>query len=165
MLNKFIIPAALLATVVIAGIFALMPVEKASTVHGSLTSTTTGQERLIHVSFNTTLAEAQRADADNVPVIAAESGSTIVVRNFILQATPSEPGPSGGVTNWECGLTDGTNSLLTTNASRLSPINGTSISGLASGEGLYIQVDPRTNAPAAVSGACSLYVVVDSVDG
>jgi len=39
-LNKFTIPVILVATVLVAGIFAFMPVEKASTVHTTLQSST-----------------------------------------------------------------------------------------------------------------------------
>ena len=35
-MNKFLIPTILTATVLIAGIFALMPIEKATTVHGTI---------------------------------------------------------------------------------------------------------------------------------
>ena len=55
LLNKILIPAALLATVVIAGIFAFMPVEKASTVHGNLATSTS----------ITTLSDSVVSEADN----------------------------------------------------------------------------------------------------
>jgi len=50
-MKKIVIPAILLATVLVAGMFALMPVEKASTVHTTITADTQAnfddQERLI----------------------------------------------------------------------------------------------------------------------
>ena len=40
-MNKIVIPAILAATVLVAGMFALMPVQKASTVHTSITAAVT----------------------------------------------------------------------------------------------------------------------------
>ena len=37
-MNKIVIPAILAATVLVAGVFAMMPVQKASTIHSSLSS-------------------------------------------------------------------------------------------------------------------------------
>ena len=37
-MNKIVIPAILAATVLVAGMFAMMPVQKASTVHTSITA-------------------------------------------------------------------------------------------------------------------------------
>ena len=65
LLNRFMIPAILLAVVMVAGVFAFMPVEKASTVHSTLASSTTqtnnealvdseldGQDRVINFYYN-----------------------------------------------------------------------------------------------------------------
>ena len=40
-MNKYVIPAILAATVLVAGMFALMPVQKASTVHTAITAAVT----------------------------------------------------------------------------------------------------------------------------
>jgi len=48
-LNKLAIPAILLATVMVAGIFAFMPVEQASTVHGDITGS---QIQFAHDDFD-----------------------------------------------------------------------------------------------------------------
>lgn len=162
MLNKILIPAALVATVVIAGIFAFMPVEKASTVHGTLTSNTNNQDRTIYFTTNMTFGVAGRADANNLLLIPAGTNA-ISIAAFTLAAIPTQ---GTADTQWECGLTDGTNSLLTRNASKGSPINGTTIAGLGGGEGLYLQVDTKDLTLARdTSGVCTLYAVIDSYDG
>ena len=56
-MNKFTIPAILVVTVLVAGIFAFMPVEKATTVHTTITadlgSNIDKQDRLLSYYFST----------------------------------------------------------------------------------------------------------------
>ena len=90
MLNKFLIPATLLATVVIAGIFAFMPVEKASTVHSTLATTSSintlsdtvnANNRAITFYFNMThgtrTGSCSTSCGNNMTIILSEPGKTI----------------------------------------------------------------------------------------
>jgi len=55
-MNKLLIPAILAAIVVVAGIFAFMPIEKASTVHttitGQLVTTNTADDQVMTAAIN-----------------------------------------------------------------------------------------------------------------
>jgi len=107
MLNKILIPAALLVTVIIAGIFAFMPVEKASTVHGNLAtsaSVTTltsnveseadGQNRAITFYVNLTHGTT-RPGGNNVSIVLSEPGKTFT-GYAILSAIPNSNGTYSG---------------------------------------------------------------------
>jgi len=52
-MNKFLIPAILVATVMVAGIFAFMPIEKASTVHGTILLNAGGSSAILTKSVTT----------------------------------------------------------------------------------------------------------------
>lgn len=85
MLNKILIPAALVATVIIAGIFAFMPVEKAGTVHSTLATTSsistlsdtvTSNNRAITFYFNMTHGSG-RPGGNNMTIVLSEPGKTL----------------------------------------------------------------------------------------
>jgi len=71
-MNKFLIPTILAATILVAGIFALAPMEKASTVH----TTITGQIATVSFGDNVNL---ETANAD-IEIIA---GSATVKKGFV----------------------------------------------------------------------------------
>ena len=73
-MNKLTIPAILVATVMVAGIFAFMPVEKASTVHTTITASTAD---IIQVVGTCSAADVS-ADCDLTVDIAATTPFTIL---------------------------------------------------------------------------------------
>jgi len=79
LLNKFLIPAILVAVVMVAGVFAFMPVEKASTVHGTLA---TGSA----LTTQTTLISTQ-----------ADNQQRAISFSFNMSHNPN---PDGGTTEW-----------------------------------------------------------------
>ncbi|MBM3910622.1 MAG: hypothetical protein FJ356_03125 [Thaumarchaeota archaeon] len=167
MLNKFLIPAALVATVVIAGIFAFMPVEKASTVHGTLatsasitslgsdvTSEVDNQNRAISFYLNMSHPN-NRPGGNNVTVVLSEPGKTFT-GYAMLTAIPNNGTGNDVVRTMNCGLQttgeDGTRNKLGLNATagmsnftRFSAANGlTANEGIAvvlsNGSGTYNMV-------------------------
>jgi len=71
-MNKLTIPAILVATVMVAGIFAFMPIEKASTVH------TTIQNTIGTTTGNNIAVSALTAGTDQT-LVTASTGSTIAL--------------------------------------------------------------------------------------
>jgi len=181
MLNKFLIPAALVATVIIAGIFAFMPVEKASTVHGTLSTATgltdardnininvdnemDGQDRAIFVSLNM----SRTADKGIHTIIPAKSGKTIS-GNYILSVIPnnhtssytSGAGHGFGASTFSCGLVDGQGNVLSVpNASKGISASGTLAP--AAGRGVAVQYAGSTS---NVGGVCNVMIYIDSITG
>ena len=163
MLNKFLIPAALVATVVIAGIFAFMPVEKASTVHGSLATSamqTTintnvddeadGQDRAISFYYNmshlTQDASATNGLRANVTIILGQTGVTYTgyaSLTAISNNATSGQGATIKLHKINCGFEttgqDGTRDRLAGNATAgLSNFTRFPSSLLTSGEGISV---------------------------
>jgi len=176
MLNKFLIPAALLATVVIAGIFAFMPVEKASTVHGTLATTTSQTTNTNTITTNTdaeldaldrsitvSLNMSRTADSGIHTIIPAKSGKTIS-GSYILSVIPNNQTTVGGMgvaTTFSCGLVDGQGNVLSaTNASKGISANGTLAP--TAGRAVAVQYD-RLNSN--VGGVCNVYLFLDSNAG
>ena len=183
MLNKFLIPAALLATVVIAGIFAFMPVEKASTVHGTLATsasqTTTDTnvdaeldalDRTIFLSMNM----SRDGNKGIYTIIPASAGKTIS-GSYILSVTANNHTSYSvnvgtvagahsvgfGATSFSCGLVDGQGNVLSaTNASKGISANGTLAP--TAGRAVAVQYD-RLNSN--VGGVCNVSLFLDSNAG
>lgn len=172
MLNKFLIPAVLVATVVIAGIFAFMPVEKASTVHGSITTgqTTTdtnvdaemdAQDRTFTLSMNM----SRDGSIGIYPMIPAKAGKTIS-GSYIIAVIPNNHTSGnaqsfGATTTFSCGLVDGQGNILSVpNGSRNVPGNGTLAP--TAGRSVSVQYD-RTNSN--TGGVCNVYLFIDSISG
>ena len=184
MLNKIIIPAALVATVVIAGIFAFMPVEKASTVHGSLatsasittlsntvTSEADDQNRAIDFYFNLTHTNTKGPGGKNATIVLAEEGKTFTGYATIT-AIPNNGTCSsvvGGCASYKymnCGLqttgSDGTKNKLglnatggMTNSSRLGASNGLTVT-----EGIEVILANATGAN--FTGVCAGTLILTS---
>jgi hypothetical protein len=164
MLNKFLIPAVLVATVVIAGIFAFMPVEKASTVHGTIDANVDSEldalDRTIFLSMNM----SRDGTKGIFTVIPAKAGKTIS-GSYILSVTPnnhtssysSGAGHGFGSPTFSCGLVDGQGNILSaTNASKGVSANGTLAP--TTGRAVSVQYD-RTNSN--VGGVCNVYLFLD----
>ena len=66
-MNKIVIPAILAVTILLAGIFAFMPVEDASTVHTTIASNIDKQDRVISYHFMT--GTTALADSDNAAML------------------------------------------------------------------------------------------------
>lgn len=180
-LNKFLIPAALIATVIIAGIFAFMPVEKASTVHGtlatasSLTSTTAdeadNQNRAIDFYYNMS-HRTGLPGGNNVTIVLGESGKTFTGYATLtaIANVNQTAGTSSVITNrLNCGLQttgeDGTVNKLginatggMTNFTRFSAANG-----LTANEGIAVVLANKSGiAGAGITGVCAGTIVLTS---
>lgn len=188
MLNKILIPAALLATVIIAGIFAFMPVEKASTVHSTLatsssittlsdsvTSEADNQNRAITFYVNLTHGTS-RPGGNNVSIVLSEPGKTFT-GYAILTAIPNSnstgvaqgQGNNLGSTSakMNCGLQttgeDGTANKLGINATA-GTSNFTRFSaanGLTANEGIAVVLVNQTIA-GKIGGVCAGTIVLTS---
>lgn len=170
-LNKVLIPAALIATVVIAGIFAFMPVEKASTVHGSLASNINEADRAVSFSMNQTWLAAARSTG--IVVVPAQTGVTYS-GTYAISATANnqtDANTDGAHSAFECGLGDGNGQQVsgTTAAGNATgdgaPASGT-LSNLGSGEGIRLAIDTAEfNAATAFGGVCQVVIFLDSDSG
>src|SRR3989344_6050771 len=182
MLNKIIIPAALVATIVIAGIFAFMPVEKASTVHGTLATSTSqattdtnvdaeldALDRGIYFEVNDTAHTI--AETITYPLIPAKTGKTLTG-----DAVLTSIGNTGIVTAaiHECGLvtinTAGVpQETLTGATSGTHPFGnatkGNSTAGrlsssiLSASEGIGVQLEGTCQ---TLEGMCTVTIFLDS---
>lgn len=169
MLNKFLIPAALTATVIIAGIFAFMPVEKASTVHGTLASTTqlNGLDRAVYFSVNQTYATAAHT-ASGFIIIPAQAGVTYT-GTYLLTAIPDNATASGGKGDrsaFACGLVDGNGQAVSgTNATGGTPA-AAALANLGANEAIRVQIDtaPFTGST-AYGGICQGTIFIQSGNG
>ena len=183
MLNKFLIPAALIATVVIAGIFAFMPIEKASTVHGTLATsasqTTTDTnvdaeldalDRAMTFNINTT---AFNVDTNpTYPLIPAKTGKALT-GHAVLTSVGNQNGATLGL--HECGLVSINSAgvaqdALTGNAGKkfMNATRGNSTAGvldtslLTAGEGIGVQ---REGTGGTQRGVCIVTIFLDSNSG
>ena len=144
-------PILLAGIIMIAGIFAFMPVEQASTVHTTIATDIDNQNRAFTFAVN--MSEA----AGQLQLIKGESGQTIT-GTFVLSSTPSSINDAGGASGTlECGLTDGgTGKVSATNSSETAPSAG-DLAALASGEGISMQVPG-----AGGNGVCQATIIIDT---
>ena len=169
MLNKILIPAALIATVIVAGIFAFMPVEKASTVHGTLATTSqlNGLDRGVYFRINQTYTTAAQT-ASGFIIIPAQSGVTYT-GTYLLAAIPNNKtasGMDGAHSAFECGLVDGNGQAVSgTNATGASPAAGT-LANLGANEAIRVQVNTAVFATTtAFGGVCEGTIFLQSGNG
>ena len=185
MLNKFLIPAALVAIVVIAGIFAFMPVEKASTVHGTL-ATATGQtttdtnvdaeldalDRVVTAEINSTAVVLTKGLT--YVIIPAKAGKTLT-GSAVLTSTGNNALAGGA---HECGLvttavggvvatgsltgnTGGTHPFLNaTRGNSTAGVLSTAILGASEGIGVQVEGTGQT-----LGGTCRVTIFLDSNSG
>jgi len=90
-LNKIAIPAILVATVMVAGMFAFMPVEQASTVHTTGTITTANDADIAAILADTdgtlilqVISAATTFDVDTNDEIRVDCDTTFIVNGLIL---------------------------------------------------------------------------------
>lgn len=81
-MSKLTIPAILVATIMVAGIFAFMPVEQASTVHDSISAATVGVG-----CISDTLTVAGVIDNDQVIFTFSNEGAPIFITSLSGQGT------------------------------------------------------------------------------
>ena len=165
MSNKFILPIILASIMVVAGVVAFMPVEKAATVHSTLSAGTDGQNRAMYFSFNQSYATA--GTSLGTTIIPAETGQ-LLSGSFILSATPTNStAAGGGVRALSCGLTDTSGSAgnfgedAGTNATTGNPQSGT-LGNLNTGEGLNMQIETSSSDG---GGICEATIIIDSFGG
>ena len=92
-MSKLTIPAILVATIMVAGIFAFMPVEQASTVHDSITAAAVGL-----ACVTETLTVAGEIDNDEVIFTFSNEGAPIFITSLSGQVT------TGGAANEAFGI-------------------------------------------------------------
>ena len=170
-LNKILIPATLVAVAVVAGIFAFMPIEKASTVHSSLTSTIdseiNAQDRFVYFSKNFTTF-----DQDSTPgttILKIDSGETVTVYAVVTATRNSAfaAGGNGGIL--ECGVVSGSNDITTnaTHGTAATSNGGTSVrnGSLTITNGADIMFGSSGGAASTIGGICALMLQIDSGNG
>jgi len=179
MLNKILIPIALLATVVIAGTFAFMPVEKASTVHStlatsssitSLSDTVTSNNRAIDFYFNMTHAyQTSLNGGKNITIVRSEPGKTFT-GYATLTAIPNNATTGNRVLqSMNCGLQttgeDGVKNKLGINATA-GMTNFTKFStanGLTANEGIEVVLANGTGT--FTTGVCAGTIILTNWGG
>jgi len=142
-MNKFTIPAILVVTVLVAGIFAFMPVEKASTVHTTLqsaSSATSAHNLLQTISASNTHDDAQLNNikstfqtdlSANATASCGTSGGAFLVYYTFYNRTIVQPSTSENAITG-LGISNSTGTTIDT-AVALSLGNHTSVSGVVGG--------------------------------
>lgn len=148
-MNKLVIPTILVSITLIAGIFAFMPVEKASTVHTTIATNIDDQNRAMTFAVNMT-------SGDLLVLIPGETDVTFS-GSYVLSSLPNDNG--NGVL--ECGLTDGGSGKVSATNSTETAAASAGLSALDSGDGISLQVKVQTGA----SGVCQVTIVLDSAGG
>ena len=161
MLNNFIIPAVLASIVVIAGIFAFMPIEKVTTVHSTIvqtsdiTSNVRGIDRYVHWEINFTNNAKQR-----VTLIPASSGT--ITGFAVLTAEPNHQFYGTAEKVFRCGLSTTNNERLGINATQGNSTSLALSAVLSANEGIVVEAVNSTN---TVPGICSVTLIIDSSTG
>jgi len=148
-MNKLVIPTILVSITLVAGIFAFMPVEKASTVHTTIATNIDDQNRAMTFAVNMT-------SGDLLVLIPSETGVTLS-GSYVLSSLPA--GGSLGVL--ECGLTDGVSGKVSATNSTETAAAAGSLDELGDAEGISLQVLVETGA----TGVCQVTIVLDSAGG
>jgi len=79
-MNKFAIPTILVATVMVAGMFAFMPVEQASTVHGTISGGTSTGETTANTNIETTQTQiSEVVRGSQVTLTGSGSDDTVTI--------------------------------------------------------------------------------------
>jgi len=148
-MNKLVIPTILVSITLVAGIFAFMPVEKASTVHTTIATNIDDQNRAMTFAVNMT-------SGDKLELIPGEAGVTFS-GSYVLSSLPAD----NGVAVLECGLTDGGTGKLGTNSTETAAAAVATITNLGEAEGITLQVLVEAGA----TGVCQVTIVLDSAGG
>ena len=163
--NKTIlIPAVLSAIVVIAGIFAFMPIEKVTTVHGTLPTSTTlttetqgiDQFAVYRINFTNNYKQL-------VTLIPASSGT--ITGHATISAIANKMNSSGqpGIERqFQCGLSTTNNEQLGINATQGNSTSLALSAVLSANEGIVVEAVNSTN---RVPGVCIITLILDSSTG
>ena len=127
--NKFTIPAILVVTVFVAGIFAFMPVEKASTVHTTL-GTTTQSTNILNAQLNNIKSTVQTNLQANATANCGTAGGGFLVYWTFTNVTLADLTTGGIATALGIQNSTGTGSDI---AITLILANNTSVSGVHGG--------------------------------
>jgi len=157
-----------------AGFFAFTPVEKASTVHGTLATSNQldGKDMVIPFTINFTYVTA--ASSEGLTIAPVQAGVTYTGFYF-LSAVPDHvttSGNTGDSSDFECGLMDSSGSaningqvVSATNATTGVPSSGT-LDNLGPGEGVLLAVKTAAfNANTALGGVCHGVIYLDENSG
>ncbi|MCH7647015.1 MAG: hypothetical protein IIA83_00190 [Thaumarchaeota archaeon] len=79
---KYLIPSLLVITVLVAGIYALVPVEQASAVHTTIAANISSQDRIISYSFST--GTTALTDGNDANILPFKSGAWTGSANIIV---------------------------------------------------------------------------------
>lgn len=158
MMKKIMIPAILGIIMIIGGIFAFMPVERASTVHGTLATTTNVEEKIDaqdrSINFFLNFSHIQKP----IVVLPAESGKTFS-GHAIISAMPNNVTVASAGQDMNCGLETTVPVSIGINATGGNTTAATF--SLSSGEGLQVVLSNNSR----MTGVCSGTLVVDSWGG
>ena len=154
-MTNLAIPILLASIVMIAGVFAFMPIDKASTVHTTIGTNIDNQNRAVNFAVNMTSGQAFQ-------IIPAETGVTLS-GSYVLSSVPAPTSAELVVGVLECGLTDGGTGLLSdTNSTETASANGTlAAAELQAGEGIVLHALTETDA----KGTCQVTIVLDGAGG
>ncbi|MBI2006353.1 MAG: hypothetical protein HYS75_03665 [Nitrosopumilales archaeon] len=161
-MNKFVIPAVLASIIVIAGIFAFMPIEKVTTVHSTIvqtsdiTSNVRGIDRYVHWEINFTNMPKQK-----ITLIPASSGT--ITGFAVLTAEPNHQRSGSAEKVFRCGLSTTTaGEMLGINATQGNSTSLPLSAALGANEGIVLEAVNSTN---TVPGVCSVTLIIDSSTG
>jgi len=94
-MNKLIIPAILVATVMVAGIFAFMPVEQATTVHTTILAQQSERDVAVHIGtdigvgtidlIDVTVDKDFTVEIGQFLVDSTSTGGTVIVEQIIIE--------------------------------------------------------------------------------
>ena len=88
-MNKLVIPTILLATVMVAGMFAFMPVEQASTIHAGATGVQASQAQ-IQQAEDLTVRTATGDDQVSTVTIGTDNNTPFLIKSIIVCATSDD---------------------------------------------------------------------------
>ena len=139
---KIAIPILLAGIVMIAGIFAFVPVEQASTVHTTIASNVDDQDRAFTFVINGT-------EDTNIQLLPAKASKTYS-GSYTLSSTAAGDG------TLDCGLDDGAGQLVSAaNSTSVTPASGT-LDNLGANEGIFL------NFITGDFGVCNVTIFLDS---
>jgi hypothetical protein len=165
--NKTIlIPVVLSAIIVIAGIFAFMPIEKVTTVHGTLPTATTlttetqgiDQFAVYRINFTNNYKQL-------VTLIPASSGTITghatltAIANQVVNRTVA---PIPVEQQFQCGLSTTNSEKLGINATQGNSTSLALSAVLSANEGIVVEAVNSTN---RVPGVCIITLILDSSTG
>ena len=165
-MNKFLIPVVLASIVVIAGIFAYLPIDKATTVHLTLPSNSSfgntfdTQDRFVFWQVNFTNMPKQK-----ITLIPAQSGTitgfaTLTALSNSYNNTIANV--MAGEKQFQCGLSTTNNEKLGINATQGNSTSIALSAVLSANEGIIVEAVNSTN---RIPGSCIVTLIIDSSDG